>query len=79
MRINPCVKEDFGYIGCSYSVIEELDSACSGRHACALRVLDETFPNVKSCHEDLKSYLEVAYQCVKGKTERFTVQGGGGS
>ena len=67
MRINRCVKKDFGYVGCGRDVMNEIDSQCSGRRACRVRVLDESFPKTQPCHEDLKSYLQVTYKCIKGK------------
>jgi len=32
-----------------------------------MRILDENFGNAKPCHDDLKTYLQVNYRCVKGK------------
>ena len=66
MNLSRCVRENFGYVGCSTDVVDVLDWQCSGRHVCSLRVLDENFSNMKPCHDDLKSYLSVAYGCVKG-------------
>ena len=66
MRISRCVREHFGYIGCSIDVKDTLDLHCSGRRTCSIRVLDDNFDNVRPCHDDLKSYLEVEYDCIKG-------------
>lgn len=66
MRISRCVKENFGYIGCLVDVLSIMDSHCSGRRSCSVRVLDDNFENYKPCHDDLKSYLEITYTCVKG-------------
>ena len=66
MRISKCVKENFGYVGCSVNVLDIVDSHCSGRRSCSVRVLDDNFENMKPCHDDLKSYLEVNFKCVKG-------------
>jgi len=66
MRINKCVSENFGYVGCSVDVIDVLDRYCSGRRTCHIRVLDETFTETTPCHEDLNLYLQVDYQCVRG-------------
>jgi len=66
MSISRCVKQDFGFVGCSVDVLPVLDTHCSGRRACSVRVLDDNFDNVKPCHDDLKSYLEVSYRCIKG-------------
>ena len=54
-------------MGCQKEALEILDRFCSGRHECAVRVLDDTFEGIKPCHADLKSYLEAAYSCVSGK------------
>jgi len=70
MRINKCVSENFGYVGCSIDVIDVLDAYCSGRRTCHVRVLDETFTESTPCHEDLNLYLQVDYQCVRGNTCR---------
>jgi len=66
MRISRCVREHFGYVECSVDVAEVLDRHCSGRRACSIRVLDDNFNNVRPCHDDLKSYLEVRHHCLKG-------------
>src|SRR6218665_3228434 len=67
MNLSKCVRENFGYIGCSNNVLDILDGHCSGRHTCRLRILDENFFNMKPCHEDLKSYLAVEYRCIEGR------------
>ena len=66
MRISRCVREHFGYVDCSVDVAEVLDRHCSGRRSCSIRVLDDNFNNVRPCHDDLKSYLEVRHHCLKG-------------
>lgn len=72
MHISRCVRENFGYVGCSADVRDTLDLHCSGRRACSVRVLDDNFDNVRPCHDDLKSYLEVEYDCVKGSFKKHT-------
>ena len=67
LRLGRCVSEDFGYLGCVNDVIAQMDARCSGRQACDVRVEDESFRLTKPCHKDLKSYLEVDYDCIKGK------------
>lgn len=66
MNLSKCVRENFGYIGCSNDVLDVMDAYCSGRKTCSLRILDENFMNMKPCHEDLKSYLGIEYRCIKG-------------
>ncbi|ELT96203.1 hypothetical protein CAPTEDRAFT_209714 [Capitella teleta] len=65
MQLNRCVKENFGYVGCSRDVMMFVDALCSGRRSCKVKVLDETFAPTVPCHNDLRSYLEVSYKCVK--------------
>ena len=78
MNLSKCVRENFGYIGCSNDVIDIVDSHCSGRRGCSLRVLDENFMNMKPCHEDLKLYLSVQYSCVEGRSLRQCLYTGAG-
>jgi len=68
MTIGPCVKTDFGFVGCSRDVIAHLHQRCSGRRACAVRVPDASLDMTDPCNQDLKSYLDVSYTCVPGKT-----------
>jgi len=76
MRINKCVSENFGYVGCSIDVIDVLDRYCSGRRTCHVRVLDETFTESTPCHEDLNLYLQVEYQCLRGRPSCYQSQSG---
>jgi len=52
MHASKCVKENFGFIGCSTDVLELVDAQCSGRRECSMRILDENFGNAKPCHDD---------------------------
>ena len=72
MHISKCVKENFGFIGCSTDVLDLVDAQCSGRRECSMRILDENFGNAKPCHDDLKTYLQVNYRCVKGELVSYT-------
>ena len=76
MRISRCVREHFGYVDCSVDVIDVLDRHCSGRRSCSIRVLDDNFNNVRPCHDDLKSYLEVQHHCLKGTTSSLLTLSG---
>jgi len=67
MAIGPCVKTDFGFVGCFRDVIAHAHERCSGRQSCSIRVPDATLDMTNPCNEDLKSYLDVSYDCVKGK------------
>jgi len=66
MTIGPCVKTDFGFVGCSRDVIAHLHERCSGRQVCTVRVPDATLDMTDPCNQDLKSYLDVSYSCVPG-------------
>ena len=46
--------------------------SCSGRRECTISVSEPVFG--QPCPHDLKSYLEIGYSCVPGKTG---VNGGG--
>ena len=64
--VGRCVTSDFGYLHCVQDVMLELQSACSARRTCSIRVDDTAFTRVKPCHRDLKSYLIVTYRCTTG-------------
>ena len=57
--------EDLLFLGCSEDVLSVMDSRCSGRSTCDVRVYDE-LNDVKPCYPDLTRYLEYSYECVKG-------------
>jgi hypothetical protein len=70
MRLGFCLRMNYGHIGCSVDVLPLVDRQCSARRSCALTVLPENILSITSrhlCTEDLKSFLEVRYECVKGK------------
>lgn len=65
MAIGPCVKTDFGFVGCYNDVTSYIHSRCSGRSTCNVRVPDPVLDHTKPCNEDLKSYLEANFSCVE--------------
>ena len=65
MRAGKCISGE-GYIGCQADVTPYLDSLCSGRHNCKVPVT-EIRDVAQPCKKDFTSYLEVSYECVKGK------------
>jgi len=70
MRLSRCAQVDYGYIGCSADVLEHLDSLCSGRRTCSLRIPDSNLDKAKSsskCPAEFKTYLNVSYQCIEGQ------------
>jgi len=61
-----CIARDYGYVGCSMSVLHLLDRICSGRRSCQLEV--PSFRDiVQPCPRDLITFLDVTYHCVVGK------------
>ena len=67
MRLGRCVKNDLGYVGCFTDVLDLADGWCSGRQSCEIAIPNPDLDNLKPCLEDLKSYFEVTYKCIKGK------------
>ncbi len=67
MRLGRCVKNDLGYVGCFTDVLDIADKWCSGRHACEIPIPNAELDNLTPCLEDLKSYFEASYKCLKGK------------
>jgi len=66
MELGRCVTRNFGHIGCSTDVINQLDVVCSGRPACDFSVSDPSLVRTKPCPKDFTSYLEASYRCVPG-------------
>jgi len=74
MRLSRCVRHDYGHVGCAADVIDLVDTRCSARRRCSIRVPDALLATTKPCPDDLKPYLEARYVCVKGtSTFRQTV------
>ena len=67
MAIGECVTRDYGHIGCSIDVTQDLDILCSGRHSCEVPVSDLIQSDRKPCPIDFRSYLLANYKCVPGK------------
>ena len=67
MQIGRCVKKNLGYLGCAVDVLAILDTRCSGRRQCIVKMPDPDLYETQPCPEDTTPYLEVAYQCVKGE------------
>jgi len=65
MRLGRCVKQDYGFIGCSADVLRYADRLCSGRQTCQFPVAQ--LHGSQPCPDDLTPYLEASYQCVPGK------------
>ena len=68
MRLGRCVKTDFGYLGCYVDVIGHVHERCSGRRVCRVPIPDSILDLTIPCNDDLKSYLDASYSCVKSRT-----------
>ena len=69
MTLGRCVTTNYGSIGCGADVTPYMDSACSGRRACALNVITLSqlpLQTDKPCPPDFKYYLQATYECLKG-------------
>lgn len=64
-RLGRCVTHDYGFLGCSSSVLDLLDRTCSGRRSCQFDV-PSLRDLVHPCPKDLTCYLEATYRCVTG-------------
>ena len=66
MKLGRCVVKNYGHIGCGTDVTSEFDRLCSGRHHCLISVIS-LHGLMTSCPPDLKAYVEVSFECVKGE------------
>ena len=67
MRIGRCVKVNLGFLGCQTDVIETLDKKCSGRTKCEFPVTSNEIKDDVRCLDDLKTYLNATYHCLRGE------------
>lgn len=65
-NLGRCVRMNFGFVGCYSSVLYFLDDRCSGRESCKVEVIEPSFDNIRPCNDELKSYLEAEYTCIRG-------------
>ena len=66
MKIGRCATKDYGSMGCSANVIDQLDEICSGRRQCRFVVPDERIRATRPCPKEFAPYLEVSYHCIDG-------------
>ena len=67
MQLGRCVRTDYGYVGCKADVMVHLDSKCSGRRTCELRIPDAGLDAANKCPSEFKTYLNVSYDCIPGE------------
>ncbi len=70
MRMGRCVTKNYGNIGCNVDVRSYVDTLCSGRQSCEIKVPDERMFEQKPCVKDVTAYLEASYRCQKGECGR---------
>ena len=71
MAIGRCVRTDYGYVGCWVNVLGYLDSTCSGRRSCEMRIPDQGLKvaiaaSQDGCPREFKTYLNASYDCYEG-------------
>ena len=70
MEVARCgIASELGH-GCSGDALALMDEACSGRLQCQIQVPNSKLEDIETttCKRDLSKYLEVSYECFKGKT-----------
>ena len=75
LRLGRCVTHDYGFLGCSSSVLDLLDRTCSGRRWCQFDI-PSLRDLVHPCPKDLTCYLEATYRCVTGVCVSYIQQHG---
>lgn len=70
MRMDRCVKTDYGSLGCTSDVLANVDRLCSGRQHCEFPI--SVLQHARPCPNDLINYLEANYRCVKGAKDMVT-------
>jgi hypothetical protein len=68
MGAGRCISGSFGPLDCSMDARNILDRKCGGRRGCEAVVATLVPEDRQPCGTDLRSSLEVAYQCVRGET-----------
>ena len=54
-------------VGVISDVLQHMDTECSGKRTCSVRIPDTELDANKDCPEEFKTYLNASYKCVKGK------------
>lgn len=73
-QIGKCISEkeagrsqESDYFGCSADVFDIVNTKCSGRTQCQIRVPDADLERTRTCLTGLLMFLEVSYKCLEGK------------
>jgi len=73
-KIGKCISEqetsfsqESNFFGCYTDVGDIVNSKCSGRKQCQIRVPDADLERTRTCLPGLQMFLEVSYKCLEGK------------
>ena len=73
-KIGKCISEqeasfsqESNFFGCYADVHDIVNSKCSGRKQCQIRVPDADLEITRTCLPGLQMFLEVSYKCLEGK------------
>jgi len=70
LRLNRCAAKSYGNLGCGADVTAMFAGTCSARRSCHVTVI--SLHGIQTtCPSDLKAYLELTYDCVKGRLRRL--------
>jgi len=67
LRLNRCAAKSYGNLGCGADVTAMFAGTCSARRACHVTVISLHGIHT-TCPSDLKAYVELTYDCVKGSS-----------
>ena len=59
--------QETDFFGCSADVLDIVNTKCSGRTRCRIRVADADLESTRTCLTGLHMFLEVSYKCLEGK------------
>jgi len=65
LRLNRCAAKSYGNLGCGADVTSMFAGTCSARRSCRVAVISLHGIHT-TCPSDLKAYVELTYDCVKG-------------
>jgi len=67
LRLNRCAAKSYGNLGCGADVTAMFAGICSARRSCRVAVI--SLHGIRTtCPSDLKAYVELTYDCVKGSS-----------
>jgi len=67
MSVGRCLPVNY-QIGCNATVTDLVASRCDGKKSCIISLPDRELHLRNTCPKELKTYLEVNYECGKGES-----------